>query len=119
MSIIVKGMDMPKCCYDCQLAYDCMQCIVTRTSFIWTGEFRTTRKNFNPETDRLPDCPLVEVPTPHGDLIDKAKLKESVLKWLPPDPCGIEEKEYPYETDICVSMVLEIEEQPTVIESEE
>lgn len=61
MSVLIKGMEMPCSCYDCQLAYDCMQCIVTGTSFIWEGEFRTARKDFLPETDRLPDCPLTKV----------------------------------------------------------
>lgn len=47
-------------------------------------------------------------------LIDADALRASVLKWLPPDPCGQEEKEYPFETDICVSMLQEIEEAPTI-----
>ena len=47
-------------------------------------------------------------------LIDADALRESVLKWLPHDPCGVEENEYPYETDICVSMLMEIEDAPTV-----
>lgn len=47
-------------------------------------------------------------------LIDADELKANVLKWLPPDPCGREEKEFPFETDICVSMLQEIEEAVTV-----
>lgn len=47
-------------------------------------------------------------------LIDADALRESVLKWLPNDPCGVEENEYPYETDICVSMLMEIEDAPTI-----
>lgn len=47
-------------------------------------------------------------------LIDADTLKESVIRWLPQDPCGIAEKERPFETDICVSMLMEIEEAPTV-----
>lgn len=47
-------------------------------------------------------------------LIDADKLSEEVLKWLPPDPCGQEEKEYPFETDIVVSMMMTIEEAETV-----
>ena len=46
--------------------------------------------------------------------IDADKLKKCVLKWLPKDPCGIEEKEMPFETDICVSMLMEIDDQPTI-----
>lgn len=47
-------------------------------------------------------------------LIDADELMKNVKKWLPPDPCGREEKEFPFETDICVSMLMEIEEAPTV-----
>lgn len=47
-------------------------------------------------------------------LIDADALMSSVLKWLPPDPCGQEDKEYPFETDICVSMLQEIAEAPTI-----
>ena len=47
-------------------------------------------------------------------LIDADALRKCVMKWLPKDPCGIEEKEFPFETDICVSMLMEIDEQPTI-----
>lgn len=46
--------------------------------------------------------------------IDADELKKYVLKWLPKDPCGRQEKEMPFETDICVSMLMEIDEQPTI-----
>ena len=46
--------------------------------------------------------------------IDADELRKCVLKWLPQDPCGKEEKEMPFETDICVSMLMEIDEQPTI-----
>ena len=47
-------------------------------------------------------------------LIDADELTASVKKWLPEDPCGRVEKEMPFETDICVSMLMEIEEAETV-----
>ena len=47
-------------------------------------------------------------------LIDADVLTASVKKWLPEDPCGRVEKEMPFETDICVSMLMEIEEAETV-----
>lgn len=46
-------------------------------------------------------------------LIDADELMKKVKKWLPPDPCERKEKEFPFETDICVSMLMEIEEAPT------
>lgn len=48
-------------------------------------------------------------------LIDADELKRNVLKWMPSDPCGREEKESPFETDICVSMIMEIDEAPTIV----
>lgn len=47
-------------------------------------------------------------------LIDADALIKAVLKWLPKDPCGVQELERPVETDICVSMIMEIEEAPTI-----
>ena len=47
-------------------------------------------------------------------LIDADALERKVLEWMPSDPCGIEEKEIPFETDIVVSLMMEIEEVPTI-----
>ena len=47
-------------------------------------------------------------------LIDAYELSKSVLEWLPSDPCGRPEAERPFETDICVSMLMEIEDAPTI-----
>lgn len=47
-------------------------------------------------------------------LIDADVLKEKVLEWMPNDPCGIEEKEFSFETDIVASLMMEIEDAPTI-----
>jgi hypothetical protein len=47
-------------------------------------------------------------------LIDADELKKEVLKWMPSDPCGIEEKEHPFETNIVVSLMMEIEDAPSI-----
>lgn len=52
-------------------------------------------------------------------LIDADRLKGKVLEWMPSGPCGIEEKEIPFETDIVVSLMMEIEEAPSIEVSEE
>lgn len=46
--------------------------------------------------------------------IDADALKSKVLKWMPSDPCGIEKKEFPFEADIVASLMMEIEEAPTI-----
>ena len=114
MGVYIRGMKMPKCCSNCEfhweedVSFDIMHTCQLKTGYIDEADIHSFPY----------DCPLVEVPEPHGSLIDKEVLSKAVLKWLPPDPCGKEEMEYPYETDICVSMMMEIEEQPTVIEAE-
>lgn len=47
-------------------------------------------------------------------LIDATALERKVIEWMPSDPCGREEKERPFETDIVVSLMMEIEEAPTI-----
>lgn len=46
--------------------------------------------------------------------IDADELKNKVLELLPSDPCGIEEREYPFETDIIISIIQMIEETPSI-----
>ena len=62
MSILIKGIEMPKTCADCRLT-------------TWNGEdtvcpfSRVSALNIG----RQVDCPLIEVPE-HGDLIDRDEL---------------------------------------------
>ena len=65
MSILIKGMEMPKTCEECALNYDSCACIKTGSRF-----FRDRETEFDPFKGRLEDCPLAPVP-PHGDLIDR------------------------------------------------
>lgn len=63
MSILIKGMEMPKSCKDCpchKFAYD-----------NWDRPY-----NYCGVTGgvTLVNCPLVEIPTPHGRLIDENEL---------------------------------------------
>jgi len=57
MSVLIKGMEMPRHCGECGIDW----------CHIW-------HRAENPIEKRPPDCPLVEVPTPHGRLIDADKL---------------------------------------------
>ena len=111
MSVLIKGMKMPDKCLNCpfMISRDNDDCILQSEV---ANELAVTWEDLKSR------CPLVELPEKHGRLIDETILKQSVLKWLPKDPCGVEEKEMPFEEDICVSMMMEIEEQPTVIEAE-
>ena len=64
MSILIKGMEMPKTCEECSFGYEedvaWMACIPQGVS--------VRKESVSGICE--PHCPLIEVPAPHGDLID-------------------------------------------------
>lgn len=64
MSVLIKGMDMPKTCTMCWFSPICP---------VWVKEV----SRYKGYDNRLPNCPLIEVP-PHGRLIDADKLYEVI-----------------------------------------
>lgn len=64
MSVLIKGMEMPKNCDDCPLNYDSIDCMVADNALREKGG-----GDFLFDHERHPNCPLVPVP-PHGRLID-------------------------------------------------
>ena len=67
MSILIKGMKMPK---------KCKQCWFFGTDSARVG-YCYLLKGELPLPDGVPqDCPLIDVPTPHGRLIDADALME-------------------------------------------
>ena len=83
MSVLIKGMEMPQNCEECP--------IVCRIGVEGFG-FHSDK--------RADDCPIVELPTPHGRLIDADALSEIAGK-----RCG-------------VINIRHIDEAPTIIEEE-
>lgn len=77
MSILIKGMEMPENCYKCPFAMEYYSTLYMSKA----GKFRKdyccviTHKTLT-STKRNRFCPLVEVPTPHGRLIDADALLE-------------------------------------------
>ena len=75
MSILVKGMEMPKNCFECpwrcKVDPENLLCRISGEYFEET--FSDTIQN------RHKSCPLVPVP-PHGRLIDAAALLEDIRK---------------------------------------
>ena len=55
MSVLIKGMKMPRYCYECKVWFECFE----------------EKPPFNMIKSV---CPLVEVKEPHGKLIDASKL---------------------------------------------
>ena len=55
MSVLIKDMEMPKSCYECKLDIRTDVCLAFSE---WNKEHPYSIR----ATDRLPDCPLSEVP---------------------------------------------------------
>ena len=70
MSILIKGMKMPESCSRCELVGDGSDAV-----FSWSCPFVGEIYKIGRLTKgRLDDCPLVEIPTPHGRLIDADEI---------------------------------------------
>ena len=77
MSILIKGMEMPKSCSDCPMLdwdLDYIKCKVTGR------HFKVKEEPFGAR--RVNDCPLIELP-PHGRLIDASELEREISRWIP------------------------------------
>lgn len=69
MSVIIQGMKLPKGCDSCELVQDYDEdsvCCPFLRNESWYGA--------TPDY-RLEHCPLIEIPTPHGRLIDADALQ--------------------------------------------
>ena len=71
MSVLIKGMDMPKGCKDCELLYkgEDQRFHCPLNGYLQWVEYEDVQDYIVDD-----DCPLVSVPTPHGDLIDRDAL---------------------------------------------
>ena len=109
MSILIKDMDMPKCCAECDFGYPFRNYIADYASTPSGYYCRRLKKIIN-EYKSVPDnCPLVEVPTNHGRLIDCEKATF-------PTAYHINDSSYAKGWNTCLSAVLQ---SPTIIEAEE
>lgn len=73
MSILIKGMEMPKSCSKCDL-----RVIAIGLDFQCAISGETVDDYYS---SRHPKCPIVKVPTPHGRLIDADELEKCVHEW--------------------------------------
>ena len=99
MSILIKGMEMPKTCAECPLL-DYSSCKVSNEC----GGIDLPREEHK-------DCPLIEVP-PHGDLIEESKVLDIVFEW-----CSDDDGSVGKDGDLR-EMLDEIEALPIIIEAE-
>lgn len=117
MSILIRGMEMPKSCWDCEVGGAKQR---HATCPFYSMEY-WEQENYQ---DKIADgCPLIEIP-PHGRLIDADALAKIVLNWI-----TTQEKAYPNEDSNALSWRLgaramghqiyrDIEAAPTIIEAE-
>lgn len=98
MSILIKGVSLPSSCWLC--AYEgILPCPCS------------TEPASDYKDKRHPDCPLAEVPEPHGRLIDGDKL-EDVLS-------GLGDRAYRRTKGTIMDAQKFLSYAPTVIEAEE
>lgn len=74
--ILIRGWDVPQGCDSCQLNKGGRGCPITGTQY--EGD-TWVMMDFDEHAERLPDCPLHELPD-HGDLIDRDTAIEESKK---------------------------------------
>lgn len=126
MSVLIKGMKMPKDCHECRfcsgymtgqariLGYVCLASLKKEDSV------RGRRKLEELCTESIPDwCPLVELPEKHGNLIDRDDLKREYRMGNDCNDCETDWKSCQYDIvyskmDFCGWL----DDTPVVIEAE-
>ena len=107
MSVLVKNMDMPKCCGRCpwwDVEYGRTVCRLKEDTIdVWVDE----------DVSRPDWCPLVEVKT-HGRLIDADVLKETIVSNVYPVSDCFNSRDYGMFWTGGIEKA--IDETPTVIE---
>lgn len=81
MGVYIKGMEMPDSCDVCKFS-DWSN--LHQTACCKILEYRPCFRDYSSEyKTRISDlCPLVEVPTPHGDLIDRDILEQELINGI-------------------------------------
>ena len=74
MSVLIKGIEIPKNCLECMFRMSYWKRALTPSGEIFTYGCMLNGKEINILEKRCKDCPIVEVPTPHGRLIDADEL---------------------------------------------
>lgn len=80
MSILIKGMKLPKECRDCPMDIFYINCGDTRCKL--TNKLLAKDYNVIPFSGRPDWCPLVEVSAPHGRLIDEDNVIDAIHERL-------------------------------------
>ena len=81
MSILIKGMEMPKNCNECKFG---TWSNLHQAAACKRHDFEPCFKDYSREymEKRADFCPLVEVPAPHGRLIDEDNVIDAIHERL-------------------------------------
>ena len=71
MGIYVPGITKPDHCCDCQFCEDSTSDCLLQNDAHWSTY-----------SEQIKNCPLIEIPEPHGDLIDRDALRIAELDTL-------------------------------------
>ena len=102
MSVIIKNMEVPQCCGACHVGF-CKQ--IGCELYIGFDDYATSRH---------PDCPISNIPTPHGRLGDLDELYNHLNEWYLTHEHGFSETEKIY----IRAMLSGVKDSPTIIEAE-
>ena len=105
MSVLIKGMEMPTTCCNCKFREPFMV-------FAYCHLAEMDMEYEESDNCRHPKCPLVEIPTPHGRLIDADAVNKAMDERIK----KLKDDRSIYEAS-CVSTALDMF-APTVIEAE-
>lgn len=119
MSVLIKNIKMPKFCRKCP----CVQSNPLGNGHFCTADHFVRDVNIK---NAPPDwCPLVEIPTPHGPLIDRAELLSAKFAGISYDPImsdGVEKTDkevYAYRVGWNEALIAAYLNAPIVIDAEE
>lgn len=102
MSVFILGMEMPQNCIMCPFWTEWGNCFLT-------GDWKF-QEDFPLSQMRMPSCPLVEIKTPHGELIERKSAKVRFCQH-----CHWKES-IENACDICAACPIDL--IPTIIEAE-
>lgn len=80
MSVLIKGMELPKDCMYCKMAYYNASDEFTGCAVVPDKRYAMHNDAVYAKSTQRPDwCPLIEIPA-HGRLIDADKMNDLLLK---------------------------------------
>ena len=96
MSVLIKGLIMPSCCDGCTFS-DWSNLHQTASCKLHDYDPCFSDHSMEYTDKRAEFCPLVEIPEPHGDLIDRDAFRADFSMGENCDKCGIELKRCEYD----------------------